>query len=190
MKSVSIIIVVFMLAISQNLNAQSFDFRNTKWGMDTIQVKKSETARFIYSNSNSLNYSGKLSNLDTKIIYDFTSSNQLYQTFYLITLNSKNPSIFVDNFLRLQELLTEKYYQPFSRSAFTINGRNITQDEWASNLISDNLNLETRWKTARTDIILSLYTPNDELTLEIRYISHEFNKKASDEIKINLLKDL
>jgi hypothetical protein len=105
-------------------------------------------------------------------------------------LNSKNPSIFVDNFLRLQELLTEKYNQPYSKSAFTINGRTITQDEWASNLISDNLNLETKWKTDRTDIILSLYCPNDELTLEIRYISHEFNKTADEEKRASILKDL
>jgi hypothetical protein len=190
MKPVATIIAISIIAVSQNLTAQSFNFRNTKWGMDTMQVKNAEAATFLYSKGNSLVYSGKLSNLETKIIYDFTLSNQLYQTFYIISPNSKNPAIFVNNFLMLQELLTTKYKEPYKTSATTINGKIITQDEWASNLISDNLNLETKWKTDNEEIVLSLYSINDELCIEIRYTSFDYNKKGDDEKKIKILKDL
>ena len=156
-----------------------------------MQVKNSETAAFLYSKGNSLVYTGKLSNLDTKIVYDFTpADNQLYQSFYIVNLNSKNPSLYVKNFLMLQELLTTKYSQPVKKSAITINGKTITQDEWASNLISDNLNLETKWKNENTEISLSLYSINDELLIEIRYTSLVYSKKADEEKKVKILKDL
>jgi len=190
MRSVSAFLVIFMLTLSQYVSGQSFSFRSTKWGMDSNQVKNIESSSFLYSKGNSLYYSGKLSNLDAKIIYSFTSSDQLYQTFYVITLNSKNPSLYVNNFLILQELLSTKYNQPVKKSVNTINGKTITQDEWASNLISDNLNLETKWKTDNTEIILSLYSINDELWIEVRYTSIDFNKKVDEEKKAKLLKDI
>jgi hypothetical protein len=90
----------------------------------------------------------------------------------------------------LEELLTTKYKQPVRKSANTINGKVITQDEWASNLISDNLNLETKWTTDDTEIILSLYSINDELLIEIRYTSVVYNKKADEEKKVKILKEL
>ena len=90
----------------------------------------------------------------------------------------------------LQELLTTKYSQPVKKSAITINGKTITQDEWASNLISDNLNLETKWKNENTEISLSLYSINDELLIEIRYTSLVYSKKADEEKKVKILKDL
>jgi hypothetical protein len=191
MNPLTVFISVLTLVFTQELTAQDFTFRNSKWGMDTIQVKNAETALLLYSKGNSLVYNGKLSNLDTKIVYDFTpTNNRLYQSFYIINLNSKNPSIYVKNFLMLEELLTTKYKQPVRKSANTINGKVITQDEWASNLISDNLNLETKWTTDDTEIILSLYSINDELLIEIRYTSVVYNKKADEEKKVKILKEL
>ena len=64
MKTVSILLVMFLLTLGQNLNAQNFDFRNTKWGMDSSQVKLAETARYAYSKGNSLFFDGKLGNME------------------------------------------------------------------------------------------------------------------------------
>jgi len=190
MRAGSFITTVLLFLAGQQIMAQRFDFRTFTWGVDTATVKNGETANLLYSKNNSLVYNGKLSNLEAKIIYDFSSTNQLYQAFYLVTLNSKTPEIYVDNFQMLQELLTGKYGQPKSKSAFTINGKVISQDKWASNLISDNLNLETKWKTATTDITLFLYSINDELCIEIRYTSTDFAKRADAEKRKNIIKDL
>jgi hypothetical protein len=190
MKTVSIVIAGVLFALCQDLAAQTFDFRNTTWGMDSLQVKKAETARYISSNTNSITYTGRLNDLDAKIVYEFTSGGQLYQTFYLISLNSSNPSLYVNNFLLLQDLLTTKYKDPYKVLTATINGKVITQDEWASNLNSDNLNLETRWKNDRTDIVLSLYSVSDGFWIERRYTSLEFDKRADTEKKSSILKDL
>jgi len=190
MKTRIIIIASILFAISYSAHAQSFDFRKARWGMDSIQVKNSEQARFITSKNNWMMFSGKMENMDTKIYYYFTSSNQLYRSYYLINMDSRNPSLYVNTFLLLQQLLTEKYHEPFSKSAITINGKIITQDEWASNLISDNLNLETKWKTDKTEIILSLYSISDEMYMEISYTSVVYAKKSDQETRAKILNDL
>ncbi|MEI7660862.1 MAG: hypothetical protein WCK34_01630 [Bacteroidota bacterium] len=190
MKTAKLIAAFFVLVLVLNASGQNPDFRNSNWGMDSAMVKRYETASFIDSKNNSLVFSGKLSNLDAKIVYDFTASNQLYQAFYLIRLNSKTPSLYVKYFQLFQELITKKYSEPLKKSAFTINGKAITPDEWASNLISDNLNLETKWKTEKTDIDLFLYSINDELYIEIRYASLDYTKKADEEKKVEILKSL
>jgi len=190
MKTRHICLVVCMIAISQLLTAQTFDFRNVNWGMDSAQVKKAEKARYIDSKNNRIMFAGKLDNLDTKIFYYLTSSNQLYKAFYMISMESKNPSDYVKNYLMLQKLLSEKYHSPYSQVVHTINGRTITQEDWGSNLVSDNLNLETKWKTLRSDIVLSLYSLNDELFIEISYASLEFEKKSDQEKMNALLRDL
>ena len=179
-----------VLVISTGLQAQNFDFRYTKWGMDTLQVKKAEVSHLTFSKKYSLIYNGKLGDLDTRIVYDFTSSNQLYHAAYYITLDDKNPQMYVNTFLMIQELLTKKYKEPYNKMVSSINGKILTQDEWASNLISDNLNLETKWKTDRTDIILSLFSINDVLCIEINYSSIEKGNKNSEEKKILISKEL
>lgn len=181
-------LLIFIMAICYSLNAQNSDFRDTKWGMDTIQVKKVEVAKLYQSKKNSLLYNGKLYDLDTKIIYNFTLSRKLYHAAYIITLDSKNPQIYVTTFIMLQDLLTQKYKAPFDKKVTTINGKVITQEEWASNLISDNLNLETKWKNDKTAITLSIYSINDELSIEINYNSLEINN--SEEQKTEIIKDL
>ncbi|MEI7725882.1 MAG: hypothetical protein WCK09_12305 [Bacteroidota bacterium] len=190
MKTRFLFIAICMFASSQYLCAQNFDFRNVTWGMDSSHVKQAEKAKYIDSKNNRIVYSVKLDNQDAKIFFYFTSGNQLYKAFYMMNLESKNPSVFVKNYLMMQELLTEKYHAPYSNSAKTINGRTITPEEWASNLVSDNLNLETKWKTDKTDIGLCLYSLSDELILEISYTSLEFEKKSDIEKRNVLLKDL
>ncbi len=193
MKTLTFYFAIIIITISNNLNAQNFDFRNTKWGMDSVQVKKAEASKLIFSKKNNLIYSGKLGELDAKIVYNFNLSNKLYHSSYLINFGnnaSKNPYTYVNDFLMLQEILAKKYSDPYSKVSTTINGKVITQEEWASNLISDNLYLETKWKTDRTDIILSLFSINDELYIEVNYTSLEPGINQSDEIKMQMLKDL
>jgi hypothetical protein len=84
MKSQIFFIAVLMLAISNILTAQSFDFRKSKWDMDSTQVKKAEKSMFVVSKENYLVYDGKLGDWDTRIYYYFNKSNQLFHTAYFI----------------------------------------------------------------------------------------------------------
>ena len=190
MKTSNLIFVMFFVAISLSLTAQNFDFRKSNWGMDSGQVKTSEASKLISSDRNSLNFSGKLADYDTKIQYNFTPSNQLYQTTYIINLRDKNPQSYVNTFLLLQDLLTQKYKSPSSKSNPIVNGKLLNQDDWAANMLSDNLNLVTKWHTDITDIVLSLFTLNNDLYLEINYTSIEKNKLNDEEKKMSILKDL
>jgi hypothetical protein len=190
MKSRSFLIAIVVLATSISLAGQSYDFRKTTWGMDSAQVKKAEISTLFLSKNNCLVYSGKLGDWVTNIDYYFSKSNKLFHTAYFITLDSQNPQVFVNAFLLLQELLTKNYNAPYNKKSSTINGQVITEDDWASNLISDNLNLETSWRTDKTDIVLSLFSINDKLYLEINYTSLGSDKEIKEELKKEILKDL
>ena len=190
MKTNSFIASIVLLVISTGLNAQNFDFRNTKWGMDSLAVKKAEVSTLQFSKKKSLVYNGKLGDIDARIVYDFTSSNKLYHAAYYITLDEKNPQQSVNTFLLLQESLTKKYKDPYLKLISTINGKVLKQEEWASNLISDNLNFETKWKTDKTNISLSLFSINDVLCIEINYYSIENDSKNSEERKALIYKEL
>ena len=186
MKTQGILIAIFLSVFSTGLLAQSFDFRNTTWGMDTLQVKKTETSKLLASKKTNIIYSGKLGDLDARIVYDFNSSAQLFHAAYLVIVNSRNPQTFVTTYLMLQDLLTKKYKEPALKLNSTINGKVITQDEWASNLISDNLNFETKWMTDKSEIVLTLFIINDAPCIEINYNSRSAainNEKNSVPLK-------
>jgi len=194
MKTKIFYVAIFIFVVCNSITAQNFDFRNTKWGMDSTQVKKSEMSKLVFAKKNTIVYNGKLGEFDSRIVYNLNSSNKLYRASYIITLmgtmGSKNPVYYVSNFLMLQDLLTQKYKAPYSKTNSTINGKEIKQEEWAANLISDNLTLETKWKTNRTDIILTLYSINDELCIEIIYSSLENGINDDQVNKAEILKVL
>ena len=190
MRTKNLLLLLFVLLICNSLSAQNFDFRNTKWGMDSTQVKNAETSKLISSKKGTLMYSGKMGDLDCRIAYDFCSSNQLCHAGYMIILDDKNPQSYVDTYLVLQELLTKKYKEPYKKLASSINGKILTQDEWASNLISDNLNLETRWKINSMEVNLSLFCPNDLMYIEINYSPLDNGIKQTEEKKARIYKDL
>jgi hypothetical protein len=193
MKSKIFLVVIFLFPLLNSLTAQNFDFRKTKWGMDTLQVKKAEISKLIYSKKKTLVYMGKIGDMDAKIIYNFNSSNQLYRGIYNIAFNnnvSKNPSNSVNNYLMFQDLLTIKYGEPANKKSATINGKELKQEDWASNLVSDNLTLETKWENPQTEITLTLYSINDELYLEIIYTSLEKELKENEKYKSEVIKEL
>ncbi|NVN95442.1 MAG: hypothetical protein HXX18_09195 [Bacteroidetes bacterium] len=192
LKNLLLIVLTSSLLFS-NLSAQNFDFRSTKWGMDSLQVRKSEKTKFVYSKKNTLVYAGKIADMEAKIIYNFNSSNQLFRAFYNIALSnkdSKNPTNSVNAYLMFQDLLTTKYSEPFSKRSSTINGKELKQEEWASNLISDNLTLETKWKNENTEITLTLFSINDELFIEIIYATLNKNIKENENYKQQIIKEL
>ena len=184
-------IIAFVISLSSNfLIAQNNDIRNTKWGADTAQVKKSETAKQVFSKKNNMVFTEKTGDMDTRIMYDFNAANQLIHVAYLITLDNKDPQAYVNNYVMLEEVLTKKYGTPYIKNTTTINGIVIKQDDWASNLLSDNLYLNIKWKNDKTDISLALFNVNDMLHIEINYNSIELIKKDSEDKKKQLFNKL
>ncbi len=190
MKTGKILLILIVSVFCTTATAQNFDFRNTKWGMDSLQVKKAEVSKLQSSKKGILVYLGKLGDLDSRIVYDFSSLNKLSHSCYLILLEDKNPQSYVNTFLMLEDLLTKKYKEPYKKLVSSINGKVLKQEEWASNLISDNLNLETRWKTNSMEVNLSLFCPNDLMYIEINYSPLDNGIKQTEEKKARIYKDL
>ena len=183
-----VIVTAMLLVLIQGVRAQNFDFRSINWGMDSTKVKSSENSNLLQAKSNSLLYNGKLGDLNAEIVYNFTSTNKVFNAYYLVDFNKKNPQTAVNSFITMRDLLNQKYGKAYKVNISTINGKAITQDEWASNLISDNLNMQISWKNDKTNIMLSLYCLNDELFIDVNYTSLILNNK--DEKKELLKKDL
>jgi hypothetical protein len=184
-------LLVFSLITTCNLGfAQNFEFRNSKWGIDSISVKKNEKSKLLHSQKGRLVYNGKLNDWDAKIMYSFTSQNQLFHSGYIIILENKDPQDYINAYVLLQETLTKKYNEAINKKSTTINGKIIGQDEWASNLVNDNLSLETSWKYDNTNIVLSLFNVNDAFYLEVNYTAAEADKKNNEDKKVQLIKDL
>jgi len=190
MKTVAFFLSVSLITLSNLSMAQSFEFRNSKWGVDSIQVKKIEKSKLLHSQKGRLVYNGKLNDWDAKILYSFTTQNQLFHTGYVISLENKDPQDYINAYILLQETLTKKYNDAVNKKSTTINGKIIEQDEWASNLVNDNLSLETSWKFDNTNIVLSLFNVNDTFYLEINYTSADADKKNNENKKVELIKDL
>lgn len=68
MKLHILFIGLIALTMTSRLSAQNYDFRKTRWGMDTTQVKKVETSKLMYSKQNTLVYKGHLSDWETEIV--------------------------------------------------------------------------------------------------------------------------
>ena len=183
-----LLIFVCTYIFVQSISAQSFDFRNTNWGMDSLQVKKVENSSITKSKKNVLVYNCKIADYSAEVIYNFTLTNKLYEASYFMTFDQKNPQISVNAFLSFQEILNQKYGTPIKVKANTINGKVLTQEEWATNLISNNLNLETTWKNDKTKVTMSLFNLNDVLYIDINYSSLLINNV--DERKAELKKNL
>jgi len=156
------------------LNGQ--DFRNANWGMTYSQVKSSESAKLVKESSDLLAYQTTLADFDAFVLYIF-AGGKLTRTQYKIIETHTNKNDYISDYNTLKELLQKKY-------------GNTTGDEkiWKNELYKDDLSewgfavslghlvYYATWKTAKTDVILSLSGENYEIETVIEYSSTELGK--------------
>lgn len=187
-KNTVITAILFLSTLS--IFAQN-DFRNATWGMDAASVKNTETTKIISEDQFKIVYDCLLADIKGNIIYTFTTKGQLMRSKYLLTPHYFSMNNYIKDYKLFEELLTAKYGDVVKKSVVnTSNKSNITENDWSALLVSGQLRIENIWSTPKTNILLTLSKTGDKPTIQIDYISKEFNDKDMRERKAIILKNI
>lgn len=187
-KNTVITAILFLSTLS--IFAQN-DFRNATWGMDAASVKNTETTKIISEDQFKIVYDCLLADIKGNIIYTFTTKGQLMRSKYLLTPHYFSMNNYIKDYKLFEELLTAKYGDVVKKSVVnTSNKSNITENDWSALLVSGQLRIENIWSTPKTTILLTLSKTGDKPTIQIDYISKEFNDKDMRERKAIILKNI
>ena len=176
MKIKRILIIVGLVFMYDVATAQTTDFRNLNWGMELSKVKSLETCRLVTELPSRVYYDCTIADIKGQIVYTFTTTDLLMRAKYFFTPEYTNINFYIKDYKLFQDLMTSKYGTPSKVNIVTINKNTITESEWAPNLLTGNLRLETIWKTDRTEIYLTLSKFNDQYVVQVDYISPEMSK--------------
>lgn len=166
-------------------------FRETSWGMSQEQVKKIEKSEFMkkkHSKSSGLDiliYNGKVGDLDCIYAYYF-AENQLVEGRYVFTEKHANNILFIDDFRKVKESLTEKYGKPTKDEVIWKNDLfKSDHSHWGAALGIGHVFFQVAWNTSETLLLLQLSGDNYKVDHKLSYGSRikehkELVKKAKE----------
>jgi hypothetical protein len=154
----------------------TYDFRSVSWGASFAQVKATETAKLITDETNSQGkrivvYQDVVAELPCYVVYVFVA-DQLVRAKYIFTQEHSNYNAFIDDFNRVEKILTDKY-----------GPRTSDLTRWKNNLYQDSpdkagqavaaghLQLGSQWETQRSTILIGLIGDNFKIEHQVEYKS-------------------
>lgn len=154
----------------------SFDFRKTNWGMSKEQVKNAEIGHLETHNDDVLVYSGQVAGKDVRIGYIFTE-DKLVRSKYIFAEQHTNSNLFINDYMKIKEILTEKYGAPVEDKSVWSNElyRNDPQS-WGTAVGAGHLRFVSTWDTSSTSIAHVLMGDNFKISLVTEYTSKELRK--------------
>jgi len=175
-KAITLIIAIALLSqftlISTAQDESGYDFRETKWGMSEAEVKASEkikpTEEGVYAPYDYIIiYDGTIANLNAWIGYQFIDK-KLIGGGYVFTESFIDKNQYIDNFLKIKDIMTRKYGTPSEDKVV-----------WSNDLFKDNpqdygtavsighLTYQSKWQTPTTEIIIGLKGENFKVTFAV-----------------------
>lgn len=168
----------------------NYNVRKTYWGMNYLEVLNSETIDLDGSNDNMLFGKTTLNGLDALIAFDFIN-NELYDVRYIFINEHAIKSNFINDYENLRTNLNKKYGKEFENHRFfTDDLYEDTPSEWDMALGRGTLSYFSTWKTADTEINLSLYGDNYEIKFNITYLSSKHKDIVNKNNEKSLLDEL
>lgn len=164
-RSVLLCIMLLNFAIPQNISAQNYDFRKTRWGMTMEEVKNIEIFPLVVEDKKTSNliYDATLMRYNVAIKYHFID-NKLVSCSYHFFMNDKTQeSLFSDNleyceayYDEIYRFLKEKYGK--SRVDFNMDGKDPEMIEFFKKLGSAGYRCKALeiWDLEKTTIQLQL----------------------------------
>lgn len=180
MKKYVLILVLFL--IPSLCFGETFIFRSTNWGMSKNQVKQIEKLTVEEEHEDSLFYTTTLSSLDSLIAYSFTN-DKLFQTAYMFLEEHSNSYSYIEDFDKIDNLLTQKYGEPNASDKIWKN--DLFKDDykgWGTALSAGHLTIISKWEIEDTEITHIAYGDNFEVKHAIIYKSKKY---APSEIEQN-----
>lgn len=187
MKKLIILILGLLLIVFVSFaSEEQMDFRNTKWGMSMKEVKEIETLKLMKSTSSTLIYQTRISGLDCFLVYGF-HEDRLYTGTYIFQVEHLNYNKYIDDFMKLKELLEEKYGK--YEGVVVFGDPDINLDKGIA-VGMGYLKFHSMWELENTRIYLELYGENLEFDLFISYINPEIYSQMQQTHKNKILNDL
>ncbi len=160
---------------------KEFNFRQTYWGMNREQVKKSETMKPIDETDTQVVYSGNVSGMDAQFGYIFVGG-KLVQAAYIFTEKHTNENEYISDYKKLKEILSRKYGTPnLDDQVWRNNLYRNDPDKWGFAISYGHLTYRSKWETEDSEISLVLYGDNYKVTLGATYQSKELKHLEKQE---------
>jgi len=156
--------------IAERASENNYDFRMTRWGMTSEQVKESETLTPSSESTNFIFYETKVANLKCLLCYSFSANDRLARGKYVITEKHANDNLFIVDYKVLAILLEGKYGNPESDDTFWRN--DLYQDNPDSHGFAVSIGhvvYQKIWQLEDTEILLQLSGDNYEIFLALQY---------------------
>lgn len=175
---IAIALLCLLTCAAEAQDQDGYDFRKTKWGMTPAQVKASENTSPIAEGPASqcdliIIYSGNVANLQTLYSYHFIN-NKLVSTFYNFRESYVNDNKYLEDYLKIKEILTRKYGSPSKDN--TVWSNDLYKDDpqnYGTAVSVGHLALQSDWQTPGTDIRLTLKGENFQAGMGIIYIDRK-----------------
>ncbi len=170
--------VVVLAGATQAFAKESFDFRNTRWGMSQAQVRASESGKPFqeFANAAGFIYDKNVAGMKCSIAYVFVE-NILVRARYTFHEEHSNLDQYIVDREKLHNILSKKYGDPDNDETIFIANKEYysrNRDKIGRGFATGDINRRSFWHTAWTDIYLYLSGDNyrNELFVEYRSRSH------------------
>ena len=163
---------------------QNYDFRKTHWGMSKNEVRKNETTEFIGETDDALIYKEKIGGLDSKLVYMF-EDGKLRNSAYKFENEYSEVEDYINDYEKLKDAYTKKYGEPYSdKVRWTNDTFKDDPSMLGQALIEGHVSYITQWSLPETNVILSLYKDEDEISLMAAYRGFKITNENTETLDI------
>ena len=168
-----IALVVVLAAAAQAFAEESFDFRNTRWGMSPAQVRASESGEPAqeFENGAGFVYDKTVAEMKCTIAYVFVRG-LLVRARYTFHEEYSDLNQYTVDREKLHNILNSKYAgADYDETTFIANKDYYSRnpDKIGRGFATGDINRRSLWQTERTDINLYLSGDNYKIELFVEY---------------------
>ncbi len=152
------------------------NFRNATWGMTAEEVKASEEKAPVGETDGFILYSGTpIGGIEASCGYAFYD-NELHSGSYIFTNTHSNDTLYIDDFKKISDLVTEKYGQPVREDVIWLNDLfKDDRSQWGLAISSGQLIYQSDWNLeGGTMIRLTLKGDNYKINFILSYLSPDY----------------
>ncbi|WP_188932697.1 hypothetical protein [Puia dinghuensis] len=158
-------------------DGQTTDFRGFSWGTSLAQVQSQEKAQLVVKiKDDELQYADLLAGSDCYVIYIFNDNDKLISGNYVFTKKYSNPELYLQDYNKFKDLLTQKYGKPVSDDThFHSNAPSVEKHSYGQAISDGYLTMDAIWNVNGSLIKIALISTDRSPSLQIHYTSDSLN---------------
>jgi len=151
---------------------ETFDFRQTTWGMTRDEVKAAETAQIAKDDGIGLYYITTVLKQQCMLGYEFYE-NQLYDAKYLLIDTFSTPGQYITVFDEFVNTIARKYGEPDKSTEWMDELYRDRPEDWGIAIALGHLKLKAQWETETSWIFAHLNGNNSNVNLYVEYYTKD-----------------